>query len=47
MPTKTGLHKKVHILYVKNCDKTRDLSLPGFKKVLTGVSELIFENKTA
>lgn len=46
MPTKAGEHKKVHGLYIKNCQKTRDLNFEGFKKVLEGVSLLLFEGKS-
>ena len=47
MPVKTGEHKKIHALYIKNCEKTRDLSLGGFKKLLEGLSLLLFEGKSA
>lgn len=46
MPIKTGDQKKIYILYIKNCDKTRDLNLEGFKRVLTGVAEMIFADRT-
>ena len=45
MPSSGSDKKKVHGMYIKFCDYTRDLSLDGFMNVLDGVASLLFPDK--
>ena len=42
---KSSEQKKLHRLYVKTCDKTRDLNYKSFLIFLDGLAEIIFKGE--
>ena len=45
MPAKNSEQKQIHQVYIRTCEKTRDLNYKGFLKFLDGLLEIIFKNE--
>ena len=46
LPSDVASRKKVHGLYIKHSEATRDLKLEGFLNVLDGVVDILSPNKS-